>query len=78
MTLERMLPVECDQAIETVKQFVLDQVVLQLTTVSTRLDTTVADHSLPPENNQQGSHSLAYKKFQDLSRTPKRFLRTLS
>ena len=51
VTLQRMLPVKRDQAIQTVEQFVLDQVVLQLATVGTRLDSTMADNSLPPKQN---------------------------
>jgi len=48
MTLQRMLAVERNEAIQSVKQFVLDQVVLELASLGSRLDPAVTDNALPP------------------------------
>jgi len=50
VALEWMLPVERDQAIQTVKQLVFNQVVFDLASVGARLDSTVAYNSLPPRH----------------------------
>jgi len=51
VALERTLSVERDQFIQTVKQFVLNQVVFELATLGTRLDSTVTNNSLPPAHH---------------------------
>jgi len=51
VALQSMLSVEGDETIQTVKQFVLNEVVLYLTSLRPRLDSTMTDNSLAPSHN---------------------------